>query len=112
MPFRSLSFFPLVASTFSWARQTGTNAVVTAASARWIATWFAVLLVVQPPQLKPTIMVRMLPITAPQTPGLIHARFMRHLMVLGKICEWHPTRLVLESLACRPPAWLLHQGPI
>src|SRR5882672_4938179 len=74
MALSSPSFLPLGASTFSCARQTGTNAVVTAASARWVATWFAVLLVVQPPQLKPTIMVRMLPMTAPQTPGFIHAR--------------------------------------
>jgi hypothetical protein len=32
-------------------------------------------------------MVRMLPIITPQTPGLIDARFMRHLMGLRKICE-------------------------
>jgi len=32
---------------------------------------------VHPPQLKPTIMVRMLPTTAPQTPALSHARCIR-----------------------------------
>jgi hypothetical protein len=82
MALSSPSFWPLTPSTFSWARQIGSKAAVTAASARLIATWFAVLLVVQPPQLKPTIMVRMLPITAPQIPVFNHAVCicMRHLL--------------------------------
>ena len=68
-----------------------TSVEVTAASARLIANWFAVVLVVQPPQLKPTIMVRMLPMTAPQAPDLSNARCtcMRHLQVLRTMCEWH-----------------------
>src|SRR6267142_2364077 len=104
------SFLPLAASTFSCARQIGTNAVVTAASARCIATWFAVLLVVQPPQLKPTIMVRMLPMIAPQTPGFIHPCWtcIRHLLVLRTM---YSIRLALVSVAGRHPAWIVDQGP-
>src|SRR5713226_6800722 len=68
MALRSPSFLAWAASAFSPARQIGSSAAVTATSAAFTAPWFAVLLVVQPPQLNPTIMVRMLPMTAPQTP--------------------------------------------
>src|SRR5690349_9239684 len=69
MAVSSPSFLARATSAFSPARQIGNSAAVTAASACFIVTWSAVLLVVQPPQLKPTIMVRMLPMTTPQTPG-------------------------------------------
>ncbi len=70
--------------------------------------WCAVLLVVQPPQLKPTIMVRMLPITTPQTPGLSHARCpcMEHLLVLRNMCASDSK----GSGSC--PAWLVDQSPL
>src|SRR5690242_3578643 len=74
MAVSSPSFLARATSAFSPARQIGSNAAVTAASACFIVTWSAVLLVVQPPQLNPTIMVRTLPTTTPQTPGFSHAR--------------------------------------
>ena len=89
MALSSPSFLPIVTSVFCCATQKGTSVDVTAASARVVASWFAVVLVVQPPQLKPTIMVRMLPMTAPQAPDLSNApcTFMRHLQVLRTMGE-------------------------
>src|SRR5436309_12568161 len=52
--------------------QTGTSAAVTAALARSIAVRLAVPPVVQPPQLKPAIIVTILPTTKPHAPALNH----------------------------------------
>src|SRR6266566_9319464 len=108
MAVSSPSFLARATSAFSPARQTGTSAVVTAASACFSATAYAVLLVVQPPQLNPTIMVRMLPMTTPQTPGLSHARCtcMEHLLVLRRTCESASKR----NGNC--PAWIVDQSPL
>src|ERR1700730_16949654 len=108
MAVSSPSFLARATSAFSPARQIGTSAAVTAASACFIVTWSAVLLVVQPPQLNPTIMVRMLPMTAPQTPGLSHARSpcMEHLLVLRRTCESDSKR----NGNC--PAWIVDQSPL
>ena len=64
------SFFAPAGSVFDFSRQTGTRAAVTATVERSVASRSAVLLVDQPPQLKPTIIVTMLPITKPHAPGL------------------------------------------
>src|SRR5580704_11323391 len=107
MAVSSPSFLTRAASAFSPARQIGTRAAVTAASACLTATWLAVLLVVQPPQLKPTIMVRIPPTTAPQTPGLSHARCacIRPLLVL---------RRMVERPECRGTLYgpVVDQGPL
>src|SRR5512138_889437 len=68
----SPTFLTRATSAFSPARQIGTSAAVTAASACLTAICPAVPLVVQPPQLNPTIMVRTPPTTAPQIPGFNH----------------------------------------
>jgi hypothetical protein len=57
-----------------------------------IACWRAVVLVVHPPQLKPTIIVTMLPMTTPQTPGLSHVVFsdgIRHLLALRRMFAYN-----------------------
>src|SRR4030095_11037264 len=89
MALSSPSFLTRATSAFSPARQIGSKAAVTAASVCFIATWLAVLPVIQPPQLNPRIIVRMLPITTPQTPGLSHARCtcMSRLLVLRRMFE-------------------------
>src|SRR4029453_9238413 len=111
MALSSLSFLPIATSVFCCATQKGTSVDVTAASARVVASWFAVVLVVQPPQLKPTIMVTMLPRTAPQAPDLSNAlcTFMRYLQVRRTMCEWHQNG---ASVAVRSPIWIVDQGPL
>src|SRR4030095_3440338 len=90
MAWRPAIFVPFAGSIFPRARQIGTSVAVTAASARLSASWLAVLCVVQPPQLNPTIMVRMEPSTAPQMVGLSHAACicMRHLLLGRTIGEY------------------------
>src|SRR4029434_8897840 len=89
MALSSPSFLTRATSAFSPARQIGTKAAVTAASVCFIANWLAVLPVIQPPQLNPRTIVKMLPITTPQTPGLSHARrtCMSRLLVLRRMFE-------------------------
>src|SRR6185503_1748655 len=101
------SFMARAIPAFCPERQLGTSAAVTAASAWVIPIWRAVVPVVQPPQLKPTIMVRMLPSTAPQIPGLSDARSasMRCLLALRKVCEG-------PSVERRSLSRIVDQGPI
>src|SRR6266481_7720953 len=72
MAVSSPSFLTRATSIFCPARQIGTSAAVTAASACLTAIWPAVPLVVQPPQPNPTIIVSTPPMTAPQIPGFNH----------------------------------------
>src|ERR1700737_2709680 len=89
----SPSFLTRATSIFSPARQIGTSAAVTAASACLTAIWPAVPLVVQPPQPNPTIIVSTPPMTAPQIPGFSHTGctiMMSYLLAPRRIGESEP----------------------
>src|SRR6266404_7798495 len=102
----SPSFLTRATSTFCPARQIGTSAAVTAASACLTAIWPAVPLVVQPPQPNPTIIVSTPPMTAPQIPGFNHTGctiMMSYLLALWRMrSEEHTSELQsLAYLVCR-----------
>src|ERR1700730_10022097 len=89
----SPSFLTRATSTFCPARQIGTSAAVTAASACLTAIWPAVPPVVQPPQPNPTIIVSTPPMTAPQIPGFSHTGctiMMSYLLAPRRIGESDP----------------------
>src|SRR5204862_7384969 len=69
--FRALRF--AVASPFCWnlSTQIGVRIATTAESARWSASLLPVLVVIQPPQVNPTIARATAPPAAPQRAGFV-----------------------------------------
>src|SRR2546423_1929123 len=55
----------------NFSTQIGVRIATTAVSARWFASLLAVLVVIQPPQVNPTIATRIAPPNAPQRAGLV-----------------------------------------